>query len=527
MSVAKNVAFGLEIRKRPKPEVEKRVAELLELVHLSQFSHRLPAQLSGGQRQRMALARALAVEPTVLLLDEPFGALDAKVRKELREWLRRLHDEVHVTTVFVTHDQEEALEVADEIVVINDGRIEQVGTPDQLYDEPASDFVMSFLGPVTKLSGRLVRPHDIEVYTTPEDSQAQAGKIVRLLRVGLRGAPHRRARGGGPPRRRGHGHPRDPAPPRPRRGLAGVDLAHERGSDAGADQGRQRLTGPRPGDSLAARHRSASARSQSMGQENSVENKAAELLRLHQDPTLLTVVNVWDSISAKVVADTPGTAALATASHSIAASLGYPDGENIPVDLMIEAVGRIVEATTLPVSADLEGGYGDPAGTVRKAIGVGVVGANIEDQMRPLDEAVANVQAIMDAAISEGVPDFVLNARTDAFVLGRERDQAEVLADAVERSKAYVEAGAPVVFVPGKLDEDAVTTLVDALGPQRLTVIGVTRYAVAGAARGARRGPGLLRADVPAGGTDGPAGAGRGDPPRWRSAVDDARAQLT
>ena len=185
MSVAKNVAFGLEIRKRPKPEVEKRVAELLELVHLSQFSHRLPAQLSGGQRQRMALARALAVEPTVLLLDEPFGALDAKVRKELREWLRRLHDEVHVTTVFVTHDQEEALEVADEIVVINDGRIEQVGTPDQLYDEPASDFVMSFLGPVTKLSGRLVRPHDIEVYTTPEDAQGKAGKIVRLLRVGF------------------------------------------------------------------------------------------------------------------------------------------------------------------------------------------------------------------------------------------------------------------------------------------------------------------------------------------------------
>ena len=185
MSVAKNVAFGLEIRKRPKAETEKRVAELLELVHLSQFSHRLPAQLSGGQRQRMALARALAVEPTVLLLDEPFGALDAKVRKELRDWLRRLHDEVHVTTVFVTHDQEEALEVADEIVVINDGRIEQVGTPDQLYDEPASEFVMSFLGPVTKLNGRLVRPHDIDVHTTPEDSQGKAGKIVRLLRVGF------------------------------------------------------------------------------------------------------------------------------------------------------------------------------------------------------------------------------------------------------------------------------------------------------------------------------------------------------
>jgi sulfate transport system ATP-binding protein len=185
MSVAKNVAFGLEIRKRSKAETEKRVSDLLELVHLSQFAHRLPSQLSGGQRQRMALARALAVEPTVLLLDEPFGALDAKVRKELRDWLRRLHDEVHVTTVFVTHDQEEALEVADEIVVINDGRIEQIGTPDQLYDEPASEFVMSFLGPVTRLNDKLVRPHDIDVHTTPEDSQGKAGKIVRLLRVGF------------------------------------------------------------------------------------------------------------------------------------------------------------------------------------------------------------------------------------------------------------------------------------------------------------------------------------------------------
>src|SRR5690242_18199390 len=185
MSVAKNVAFGLEIRKRSKADTKKRVDELLELVHLSQFSHRLPSQLSGGQRQRMALARALAVEPTVLLLDEPFGALDAKVRKELREWLRRLHDEVHVTTVFVTHDQEEALEVADEIVVINDGRIEQVGTPDQLYDEPASDFVMSFLGPVTTLHGRLVRPHDIEVSTTPGPEGSTRGVVTRVLRVGF------------------------------------------------------------------------------------------------------------------------------------------------------------------------------------------------------------------------------------------------------------------------------------------------------------------------------------------------------
>ena len=184
MSVAKNVAFGLEIRKRSKADVQRRVAELLELVHLSQFSHRLPSQLSGGQRQRMALARALAVEPTVLLLDEPFGALDAKVRKELRDWLRRLHDEVHVTTVFVTHDQEEALEVADEIVVINDGRIEQVGSPDDLYDAPANDFVMSFLGPVTYLDGRLIRPHDIDV-STSDLPDAVAGEVVRLLRVGF------------------------------------------------------------------------------------------------------------------------------------------------------------------------------------------------------------------------------------------------------------------------------------------------------------------------------------------------------
>jgi sulfate transport system ATP-binding protein len=185
MSVAKNVAYGLEIRKRSKAETKRRVEELLELVHLSQFSHRLPSQLSGGQRQRMALARALAVEPTVLLLDEPFGALDAKVRKELREWLRRLHDEVHVTTVFVTHDQEEALEVSDEIVVINQGRIEQIGSPDQLYDAPANDFVMSFLGPVTRLQGALIRPHDIDVFTSGEVVGAVPGEVVRMLRVGF------------------------------------------------------------------------------------------------------------------------------------------------------------------------------------------------------------------------------------------------------------------------------------------------------------------------------------------------------
>lgn len=184
MTVAKNVAFGLEIRKKPKDEVKRRVDELLKLVHLEQFSHRLPSQLSGGQRQRMALARALAIEPSVLLLDEPFGALDAKVRKELRDWLRRLHDEVHVTTVFVTHDQEEALEVSDSLVVINEGRIEQIGSPDDLYDRPASDFVLSFLGPVTKLGDRLVRPHDIDI-SRYEHAATANGRITRWTRVGF------------------------------------------------------------------------------------------------------------------------------------------------------------------------------------------------------------------------------------------------------------------------------------------------------------------------------------------------------
>jgi sulfate/thiosulfate transport system ATP-binding protein len=185
LSVARNVAFGLEIRKTPKDEIRERVDELLKLVHLSQFSDRLPGQLSGGQRQRMALARALAVQPSVLLLDEPFGALDAKVRKELRDWLRHLHDEIPVTTVFVTHDQEEALEVADEIVVINEGRIEQVGSPDELYDEPANYFVMSFLGPVTHLGGKLIRPHDIELHATDPGGDAVAGTVIRTVRIGF------------------------------------------------------------------------------------------------------------------------------------------------------------------------------------------------------------------------------------------------------------------------------------------------------------------------------------------------------
>ncbi|HEX6347499.1 isocitrate lyase/phosphoenolpyruvate mutase family protein [Umezawaea sp.] len=204
---------------------------------------------------------------------------------------------------------------------------------------------------------------------------------------------------------------------------------------------------------------------------SSLASKATTLLDLHRAPSLLKVVNVWDVISATVVADVPGTTALATASHSIAASYGYPDGEKIPVSLMIEAVGRIAAAVSLPVTADLEAGYGNPGETVRRAIGVGVVGANIEDQMKPLGEAVAAVEAVLKAGEAEGV-DFVLNARTDAFVLGRDRDPADVLADAVERGKAFLDAGAPVVFVPGPLDEAAVSTLVEAFGPQRLSVIG-------------------------------------------------------
>jgi 2-methylisocitrate lyase-like PEP mutase family enzyme len=200
--------------------------------------------------------------------------------------------------------------------------------------------------------------------------------------------------------------------------------------------------------------------------------RATELQRLHRDPTLLTVVNVWDVASAKAVAGVPGTRALATASHSIAASYGYPDGENIPVDLMIEAIGRIASATELPVTADLEGGYGDAAETVRKAIGVGIVGANLEDQLKPLDEAVAAVSAVMSAAADEGL-DFVLNARTDVFLKPGDRDPTDLLADAIERGKAFLDAGAPVVFVPGRLDEAQVTELVEAFGPQKLTLLGI------------------------------------------------------
>lgn len=168
LNVRDNVAFGLKIRKLRKPEIDQKVDNLLQVVGLTGFQTRYPGQLSGGQRQRMALARALAVDPQVLLLDEPFGALDAKVREDLRAWLRRLHDEVHVTTVLVTHDQSEALDVADRIAVLNKGRIEQVGTPTEVYDSPANPFVMSFLGTVSSLNGILVRPHDIRVGRTPE-----------------------------------------------------------------------------------------------------------------------------------------------------------------------------------------------------------------------------------------------------------------------------------------------------------------------------------------------------------------------
>ncbi len=201
-------------------------------------------------------------------------------------------------------------------------------------------------------------------------------------------------------------------------------------------------------------------------------DRARRLLQLHSDAKLLTVVNVWDVISAKAVAGVPGTTALATASHSIAASYGYEDGEKIPVDLMIEAVGRIAAATDLPVSADLEAGYGDAAETVRKAIGVGIVGANLEDQVKPLGEAVAQVGAVMTAAAAEGV-DFVLNARTDVFLRAGGREPGDVLADAIERGRAYLDAGAPLVFVPGRLDEAQVSALVEAFGPQKLTMIGV------------------------------------------------------
>ncbi len=183
MTVFDNVAFGLSIRKRPKPEIKARVSELLHLVQLDGFADRYPAQLSGGQRQRMALARALAVPPQVLLLDEPFGALDARVRKELRDWLRRLHHEVRVTTVLVTHDQEEAMDVADSIVVMNHGRIEQVGSPQELYDHPANEFVMRFVGQVNQIGDSFIRPHDVEIRARA-DGISHPATLERIVHLG-------------------------------------------------------------------------------------------------------------------------------------------------------------------------------------------------------------------------------------------------------------------------------------------------------------------------------------------------------
>jgi sulfate transport system ATP-binding protein len=186
MTVAQNIGFGLSIRKWKKDEIRKRVNELLDLVQLTGLGERLPSQLSGGQRQRMALARALAIEPKVLLLDEPFGALDAKVRKDLRIWLRRLHDEVHVTTIFVTHDQEEAMDIAEQLVVMNEGRIEQIGNSTDLYENPANEFVMSFVGEVNRIGGQLVRPEDLEVLVHATEGATEA-QIERIVKLGFEG----------------------------------------------------------------------------------------------------------------------------------------------------------------------------------------------------------------------------------------------------------------------------------------------------------------------------------------------------
>jgi sulfate/thiosulfate transport system ATP-binding protein len=184
MTVYENVGFGLKIRKWDKAKIHDRVHELLRLVQLEGLAERYPSQLSGGQRQRMALARALAVQPQVLLLDEPFGALDARVRKDLRTWLRRLHDEMHVTTIFVTHDQEEAMDVAGQLVVMNDGQVEQSGSANDLYEHPANEFVMSFVGEVNRLGEHFVRPHDMEVVLDP-DERTQEGLVQRIVALGF------------------------------------------------------------------------------------------------------------------------------------------------------------------------------------------------------------------------------------------------------------------------------------------------------------------------------------------------------
>lgn len=203
-----------------------------------------------------------------------------------------------------------------------------------------------------------------------------------------------------------------------------------------------------------------------------VTDRAHELRRLHGHPRLLQLVNVWDVASARAVAALPETRAIATASHAIAATFGHPDGEHIPVDLMLDMVGRIAAAVDVPVSADLEAGYGDPGETIRRAVELGVAGANLEDGLRPLVDSVAAVRAAVAAAAAEGVP-FALNARTDAWLLGHDRPREVWIADAIERGRAYLDAGATCVFVPGDFGEDVIVELVEGLGERRLSVIGL------------------------------------------------------
>lgn len=200
--------------------------------------------------------------------------------------------------------------------------------------------------------------------------------------------------------------------------------------------------------------------------------KAQTLSRLHAAPEILRVVNVWDVVSAQAVAALPETKALATAGHSIAATFGYEDGENIPLEVMLDMVGRIVASTELPVSADLDAGYGNPGETARRAIGVGVVGANMEDRLRPLADSIAAVEAVIAAGEAEGVP-FALNARTDAFVRAGDRPVEESIADAITRGRAYLDAGADLVFVPGVLNADVTRQLVEGIGERKISVIGL------------------------------------------------------
>jgi len=201
--------------------------------------------------------------------------------------------------------------------------------------------------------------------------------------------------------------------------------------------------------------------------------RATTLLDLHTAPEILTLANVWDVVSAQVVASTEGVRALATASHSIASTFGYEDGENIPLDLHLDMVSRIVRAVDLPVTMDFEAGYGDPGETAKRAIEAGVVGGNLEDQMKPLDDAVAAVESVLAAGRDAGI-DFVLNARTDAVLRGApDASRNDLVQEAARRGRAFLEAGAPVVFVPGVVARDEIEALVDALGPRKLTVISV------------------------------------------------------